>query len=144
MESDWDNPVFTKDMDVLEEITGKGVKIANVYRCGYIFRVVFTLNVCEKYFGNSYFSGALLSFFGSFVTLPLCNPMLDIIMPLNETRGRKELFSLYYFVNNDDHFYTIYVHSVWCGLVTMITIVTVDSLNMIITHHASALFAICG
>ncbi|XP_076670707.1 uncharacterized protein LOC143370012 [Andrena cerasifolii] len=120
VESDWENPVFTKDMDILEEITGKGGRLAYMYRT------------------------FMLSFFGSFVTLPLCNPMLDIIMPLNETRGRKELFSLYYFVNNNDHFYTIYVHSVWCGLVTMVTIVTVDSVNMIITHHASALFAICG
>ncbi|XP_076673226.1 uncharacterized protein LOC143371661 isoform X3 [Andrena cerasifolii] len=120
VERDWENPVFTKDMNILEEVTRKGGKLAYMYRT------------------------FMLSFFGSFVTLPLCNPMLDIFMPLNETRGRKELFSLYYFVNNDDHFYTIYVHSVWCGLVTLVTIVTVDSVNMIITHHASALFAICG
>ncbi|XP_076671038.1 uncharacterized protein LOC143370182 [Andrena cerasifolii] len=107
-------------MDILDEITGIGGRIAHVYR------------------------NFLLSFLISFVTLPLVNPMLDIVIPLNETREREEIFSLYYFVNNEEHFYLIYVHSVWCSTVTIVIIVTVDSLNMIITHHASAMFAICG
>ena len=91
-----------------------------------------------------HFTGALLSFLVLFVSLPLVNPMLDIIIPLNATRVREEIFSLYYFVKNEEHFYPIYAHSVWCSTVSILIIVTVDSLNMIITHHASALFAICG
>ncbi|XP_076670811.1 uncharacterized protein LOC143370083 [Andrena cerasifolii] len=120
VETDWKNQVMNKELDILEEITGKGSTIAYRYR------------------------GVLLSFGVTFVALPLINPMLDILIPLNETREREETFSLYYFVNNEDHFYPIYLHSVWITIVTIVTIVTVDSLNMIITHHASAMFAICG
>ena len=54
MESDWENQVACKEMDILEEITGKGGKIAYQYRSRYFILIVFTLNVCEKYLGISY------------------------------------------------------------------------------------------
>ncbi|XP_076670791.1 uncharacterized protein LOC143370060 [Andrena cerasifolii] len=120
VESDWQIQVVSKELDILEEITGKGSTIAYRYR------------------------EILLTFFISFVLIPLFNPMLDIVIPLNETRAREEIFSLYYFVDNDEHFYAIYLHSIWCAIIAILIIVGVDSLNMIITHHASALFAICG
>ncbi|XP_076670739.1 odorant receptor 9a-like [Andrena cerasifolii] len=132
VENDWANPVFTRD--ILEDVTEKGGNIA------YLYRKIFWDQLLRTY----YFSGALLSFLVPFLTIPLCNPILDVIIPLNETREREEIFTLYYFVNNEDHFFTIYVHSAWCSIVTVTIILAVDSLNMIITHHASAMFAICG
>ncbi|XP_076671039.1 odorant receptor 9a-like [Andrena cerasifolii] len=120
VESDWQNQLASKELDILEEITGKGSTIAYRYR------------------------GILLTFFVSFVAIPLVNPMLDIVLPLNKTRSREEIFSLYYYVNNDEYFYAIYLHSAWCAIIAILSIVAVDSLNMIITHHASAMFAICG
>ncbi|XP_076632317.1 putative odorant receptor 71a [Colletes latitarsis] len=69
---------------------------------------------------------------------------LDIVLPLNETRLKQQLFKLNYLVDNDKYFYHIYFHSIWTSALGVAVIVTADSMYMLITHHACGLFAMCG
>ncbi|XP_046143738.1 uncharacterized protein LOC114880724 [Osmia bicornis bicornis] len=116
---DWET--LKNEIHVLDKITKQGNRIANLYR------------------------STLLSFLVLFLYIPLIPPTLDIIMPLNETRRRQLLFNVnYIFIEVDDHFFAIHLHLSWTSCVSIFIIVTVDSLYMLIIHHASGLFDVCG
>ncbi|XP_076169247.1 odorant receptor 47a-like [Ptiloglossa arizonensis] len=117
---EWETLKLTDKIRTLDAITEQGSKVAQMYRT------------------------ALLTSLVLFTMLPLLPTFLDIVLPLNETRLRPQLFKLNYLVDGDEYFYPIYLHSVWSSIVCVVTIVTVDSMNMLITHHACGLFAICG
>ncbi|XP_076634754.1 odorant receptor Or2-like [Colletes latitarsis] len=120
VKEEWDLLEVNGTVHILDEITRKGSKIAEFYR------------------------GVLLPGLLLFLLLPLVHPVLDIIMPLNETRPRQQVFKLYYFVDSDENFYPIYFHASFCSIAAILSVITVDSLYMIIAHHASGLFAVCG
>ncbi|XP_076632329.1 odorant receptor Or2-like [Colletes latitarsis] len=118
--SEWESLKFQDEVKTLDEITRKGTNIAFLYRT------------------------TLLGSLVLFAFLPLMPSFLDIILPLNETRLKQQLFKLNYLVDGDKYFYHIYFHSIWCSATIVITIVTADSVYMLITHHACGLFALCG
>ncbi|XP_017754772.1 PREDICTED: uncharacterized protein LOC108546969 [Eufriesea mexicana] len=120
MKEEWDLPKDEKHTTILDEITKEGNTLGGLYRT------------------------VLLIFLMLFLCLPLCPVVLDIIIPLNETRPRQQLFKAYYFVDEDQYFYPIYIHSAWCTFVIIIITSTLDALYTLIFYHASALFAICG
>ncbi|KAK9306165.1 hypothetical protein QLX08_003059 [Tetragonisca angustula] len=87
----------------------------------------------------------LLSACGLFVSFSLGNPLLDILIPLNETRPRQNIFNVNYVILDDqEHFYISYVHLAFSAFVIVLTIISVDSLYITIIYHACGLFAVCG
>ncbi|XP_053997922.1 uncharacterized protein LOC128886784 [Hylaeus anthracinus] len=120
VEEEWNVLEFDSSLYVLDDITKTGSKIAHLYR------------------------SSILSLLVAFVFLPLANPMLDIVMPLNVTRPRPQVFKLYYFVNNDEHFLPIYFHASICSICVILMMITVDSVYMVLAHHNCGLFAVCG
>lgn len=90
------------------------------------------------------FLDVLLSALLLFLLLPLFPSFLDVVFPLNETRQQLQIFKMKYFIKEDQYFYPIYFHSVWGSFVIIMITVTIDSLYMLIIHHASGLFAMCG
>ncbi|XP_076389223.1 odorant receptor 9a-like [Megachile rotundata] len=79
-----------------------------------------------------------------FLCVPLFYPLLDYVVPLNETRPKAPLFKLNYLVNTDDYFYTVYFHIALCCLITVLIVTTIDSLYIVIIHYTCGLFAVCG
>ncbi|XP_076171068.1 uncharacterized protein LOC143148539 [Ptiloglossa arizonensis] len=120
VKEEWEILKLHNEVHYLDVITGKGSKIAQMYR------------IC------------LLSAVALFTSLPLFNPVLDIIVPLNVSRKRNQILKVYYFVDNQDYFYIMYLHLAFSSVIVVVVIVTVDSLYMIITHHASGMFTVCG
>ncbi|XP_043261143.1 putative odorant receptor 71a [Colletes gigas] len=118
--SEWESLKFKNEVQILDEITKTGSNIAFLYRT------------------------ALLGSLVLFAFLPLIPLFLDIVLPLNETRLKQQVFKLNYLVDDDKYFYPIYFHSIWTSTTIVVTIVTVDSMYMLVTHHACGLFAICG
>ncbi|XP_076636143.1 uncharacterized protein LOC143349091 [Colletes latitarsis] len=116
----WDELKLADEQHHLDVLTERGSKIAQLYRT------------------------VLLTFLVLFSLLPLFNPLLDIAIPLNESRRREQILKAYYYVDDDEYFYAIYIHGTICAFGTILIIVTVDSLYMIIVHHAAGLFAVCG
>nr|XP_012138767.1 PREDICTED: uncharacterized protein LOC100875325 isoform X2 [Megachile rotundata] len=116
---DW--KTMGSELHVLDEITATGYRLAHLYRV------------------------TLLTFTMIFNYIPLIPPTLDIILPRNESRPRHQLFQVnYVFFDADDHFIFTYLHMFWAGSLTVFVVVTVDSLYMLIIHHASGLFDVCG
>ncbi|XP_076393287.1 uncharacterized protein LOC100878986 isoform X3 [Megachile rotundata] len=116
---DWE--VLTNELHMLNKITTQGNRIANLYRT------------------------TLLSFLMVFIAIPLIPPALDIIAPLNVTRPRQPMFRAnYVIIKVDDHFFVTYVHMASVASLGVFIIVTVDSLYMLIIHHACGLFDVCG
>ncbi|XP_053990563.1 uncharacterized protein LOC128882819 [Hylaeus volcanicus] len=119
VKEEWELLQLHDEGHFLDVLTQKGSKIAQLYRI------------------------VLLSCLLIFISLPLIHPVMDIIIPLNETRRREQVLNLYYFVNGDEYFYTIYIHTAFSAIIAILTIVAADSVYMVIVHHASGLFAVC-
>ncbi|XP_033180382.1 odorant receptor 9a-like isoform X1 [Bombus impatiens] len=120
IKKDWKLLNDKSQTHILEEITKQGNKIGEIYRT------------------------FVLSCMSGFIVIPLYPAFLDIIIPLNETRQRHQMFRLTYFLDENRYFYPIYFHSLWCSFVTVMIAVTIDSLYIQIVHHDCAIFAICG
>nr|XP_012138996.1 PREDICTED: uncharacterized protein LOC100875216 [Megachile rotundata] len=117
--NDW--VMLTRELPVLEKATAQGSRLARFYRVTLIL-------------------AALV-----FIYIPLINPTLDLIMPINGTRPKQQLFgACYVFVEADDHFAAVFLHLGWTTFVTVYNVSIVDSLYILIIHHVCGLFDVCG
>lgn len=92
-----------------------------------------------------FFSGSLLTALILFLLVPLVSPNLDVVLPLNETRPRQQLLKINYIIFDDaDYFFYVYMQLAWGSIMVVVTIISVDSLYILIIHHNSGLFAVCG
>nr|XP_033190328.1 odorant receptor 49a-like [Bombus vancouverensis nearcticus] len=118
---EWQQLKLSQDLYILEEVTIRGSKMAKLYRN--------TLLICMVLF----------------LLVPLLPPMLDIVLPLNETRPRQQILNVNYVIfDSNNYFFYVYLQLSWTSVVVSIIIVTVDSLLMLIVHHNSGLFIVCG
>lgn len=94
---------------------------------------------------NLFFSGSLLTALILFLLVPLVSPILDVVLPLNETRPRQQLLKINYIIFDDaNYFFYVYMQLAWGSIMVVVTIISVDSLYILIIHHNSGLFAVCG
>ncbi|CAL7940363.1 unnamed protein product [Xylocopa violacea] len=118
---EWKRLTLNNGIHVLEEITVQGSKFAQLYRY------------------------TILTFTAFFLLVPLIFPILDIVLPLNETRPRQQIMKVNYLVfNGDDYFCYVYLHLAWGAVIVVVSVVAVDSLYILTIHHNSGLFAVCG
>ncbi|XP_060815195.1 uncharacterized protein LOC132906744 [Bombus pascuorum] len=133
---EWQQLKLSQDLYILEEVTIRGSKMARLYR---------SKLSCLNFLIILIFSDTLLICMVLFLLVPLLPPMLDIVLPLNETRPRQQLLNVnYVFFDSDNYFFYVYLQLSWTSIVVSIIIVTVDSLLMLIVHHNSGLFIVCG
>ncbi|XP_043594037.1 uncharacterized protein LOC122572728 [Bombus pyrosoma] len=117
----WQELKLNDELHVLEETVMQGNRMALFYR------------------------NTLVSFMGLFLLVPLISPILDIVHPINGTRTRQQLLRVnYIFFNGDNYFFYIYLQLFWSSVVVVFTIIGADWLYMLIIHHSSGLFAVCG
>ncbi|XP_033348875.1 uncharacterized protein LOC117233062 [Bombus vosnesenskii] len=117
----WEHLKLNNELHVLEKVVMQGNRMAHFYR------------------------NTLVSFMVLFLLVPLTSPILDIVHPINGTRKRQQLLRVnYIFFNSDDYFFYIYLQLFWSTVVVVLTIVGADWLYMLIIHHSSGLFAVCG
>ncbi|XP_068966132.1 odorant receptor Or2-like isoform X2 [Bombus flavifrons] len=117
----WQELKLNDELHILEETVMQGNRMAQFYH------------------------NTLVSFMGLFLLVPLIFPILDIVHPINGTRTRQQLLRVnYIFFNGSDYFFYIYVQLFCAAAVVVFTIISADWLYMLIIHHASGLFAVCG
>ncbi|XP_043517841.1 uncharacterized protein LOC122532806, partial [Frieseomelitta varia] len=117
----WDQLKLSGQLHVLEKIVIQGNKMAQFYH------------------------NTLVSFLILYLLIPLISPILDIIHPLNETRTRQQILRVnYLFFDGYDYFFYSYLQLLWAVSVTVFTIIGADWLYMLIIHHNSGLFTVCG
>ncbi|XP_053997921.1 uncharacterized protein LOC128886783 [Hylaeus anthracinus] len=117
---EWVSLKSKDEIRTLESITRRGTQLANLYRAGIIV-------------------GCL-----TLAVVPLIYPLLDMVLPRNETRLRQQMFELNYLVDGDEYFYPIYFHLMCTFTIVCVLLYTVDCQYMVFSHHTCGLFAICG
>ncbi|PBC34844.1 Odorant receptor 83b [Apis cerana cerana] len=79
-----------------------------------------------------------------FLLIPSIPPILNIISPLNESRGRELIYPSYYFVDEEKYYYPILMHMIAVALILTSVYVACDTYLVYIVHHGCALLAISG
>ncbi|KAG8037992.1 hypothetical protein G9C98_006317, partial [Cotesia typhae] len=92
---------------------------------------------------NVYYSG-LICVATVYIILPLMSPILDIFIPLNETRERILPYPAEYFVDIQKHFFFFYPHGAIVTPIALTVLVGFDSLYAGFVQHASSMFTIIG
>ncbi|KAK2587283.1 hypothetical protein KPH14_003010 [Odynerus spinipes] len=70
--------------------------------------------------------------------------VLDVIVPLNESRPLQPVVLGEYFVDQEKHFYPIYCHMVFTILLSMTALIAADSQFFVFTCHACGVFSVVG
>lgn len=71
-------------------------------------------------------------------------PVMDIILPLNDTREMTPLYKTNYGVDSQKYFFSIYMHGFIVTTIELICIWTSDTFIMIMVQHCCSLFSIVG
>ncbi|XP_043464704.1 odorant receptor 49b-like [Leptopilina heterotoma] len=122
MKRDWDSIKSCKsELEIIEKTTQQGKNLTIIF----IF--------------YSYVSTLV------YVMTPLLPQILDIILPLNESRERTYVFHVnYVFIENDNYYNFIYLHSVLAAFITLTNIVAVDFIFLASVQHACGIFQLLG
>ncbi|KAL6262945.1 hypothetical protein P5V15_005733 [Pogonomyrmex californicus] len=75
------------------------------------------------------------------MTIPLAPPLLDIIMPLNESRSRFFIVEVEFRMDKNENFVLIYCYTTVTIMVGINIMVGVDAMHVMCTIHACSLFA---
>ncbi|XP_076764144.1 uncharacterized protein LOC143431356 [Xylocopa sonorina] len=110
-----------EELLTLDKMSKRGKKLANLY------------------------AKTLVTFLMIFLSLPLYNPLMDVISPLNETRPRQHIYRINYVLFDEfEYFYMVYLHLTWNAVIMIFIIIVIDLLYINVIYHACGLFAVCG
>ncbi|KAK1127973.1 hypothetical protein K0M31_003466 [Melipona bicolor] len=93
---------------------------------------------------SSIYKASIASSALMFISIPVIPPILNIIAPLNESRGREFVYPAYYFVDEQRYYYVILAHMVSMALVLAAVYIACDINLIYLIHHGCALLAISG
>ncbi|KAK2587292.1 hypothetical protein KPH14_003014 [Odynerus spinipes] len=79
-----------------------------------------------------------------FVIISFLSPVLDIIAPLNETRPMELPVIAQYFINQEEHFYPLYLHTTFSIFLGMTTFIAADTQFFVFTCHLCGVFSVVG
>nr|XP_012223629.1 PREDICTED: odorant receptor 13a-like [Linepithema humile] len=79
-----------------------------------------------------------------FMSVSFIPPLLDIVLPLNNSRPLLPPHPAYYFVDEETYFYYIYWHAVLGWEIAVIGIVSHDCLLLMYIEHICCIFTIVG
>ncbi|XP_011865385.1 PREDICTED: uncharacterized protein LOC105560680 isoform X2 [Vollenhovia emeryi] len=105
--------------------------------------------IMTKYAKNSrlYSLGYSLYCFAAlclFLSMSLIPPLLDVVLPLNKSRPILLTYPGYYFVDEKDYFFYIFLHAVVAWEIAMTGIVAHDCIFVTYVEHVCGTFAIVG
>ncbi|XP_014605683.1 PREDICTED: uncharacterized protein LOC106787647 [Polistes canadensis] len=79
-----------------------------------------------------------------FLLVTFIPPLMDIIIPLNESRPMELPVYAEYFLNDEDYFYLFYFHISLSIMINITTLVATDTQLMVFCCHVSGVFAVIG
>lgn len=79
-----------------------------------------------------------------FMAMSVIPPLLDILLPLNESRPILLPYPGYYFVDDREYFIYIFWHSLVAWEIIMAGLVAHDCMFVIYVEHICSIFAIVG
>ncbi|XP_026671444.1 uncharacterized protein LOC113464669 [Ceratina calcarata] len=121
MSNDWQNKMTEDEMTIMQKYGDRGVF--------FIFIYIVNAYVC----------------IAAFLLRPLVPKAMDLIMPLNESRHRMEMYPAYYFTDNPDkYYYGIIIFTTMCTITAMSVFVASDTLLIYSVQHVCGLLALTG
>ena len=81
---------------------------------------------------------------GFYVGMPIVPIVLDLIVPLNESRPPLFPFKAEYFFDEKNHFTLVVLHGFLVGYASLTVIISVDSMYSVQMHYVSGMFAELG
>ncbi|KAK2587287.1 hypothetical protein KPH14_003012 [Odynerus spinipes] len=117
---DWQTWKSKEEVKIMEEYAQQ----ARFYTIAYAINIYFT---------------AMLFLGSAFVPC-----ILDVIAPLNASRPLKPPILVEYLVDQEEHFYPIYVHMCLTVTLSVTTLVVADTQLMIFASHVCSVFAVIG
>ncbi|XP_051156844.1 uncharacterized protein LOC127278930 isoform X2 [Leptopilina boulardi] len=80
-----------------------------------------------------------------YVMSPLLPQVLNLILPLNESRAKIAAFHVnYVFIENDDYYYLIYLHVMISAFIILTNIIGIDFIVLTTVQHACGMFQLLG
>lgn len=79
-----------------------------------------------------------------FLLVTFVPPLMDVIVPLNESRRMKLPVLGEYFVDEDKYFYLMYFHMALSIMINVTVFVATDTQLMIFCCHVSGIFSVVG
>ncbi|KAL2731687.1 odorant receptor 49a-like [Vespula maculifrons] len=79
-----------------------------------------------------------------FLLLPIFPLVMDIVVPLNESRPLKPIFKGEYFIDEDKHFFPVYFHMSISIAISITALITGDALFLMFNSHICGIFAAVG
>lgn len=97
---------------------------------------------CAKIWECIYPTAAMFPILGLFLASPAIPKVLDFIKPLNETRALIYLYETEYFVDQDEYYVPILIHTYMTVPLSVGSIVFFDNMLGTFIHHACAMLEI--
>ena len=91
-----------------------------------------------------YILATLFVLFAAFQLMPLSSQILDLIIPLNESRPKISIFNTQYYVDPQANYYWIFLHHIVSGSIIVSFLVCGDWIFIASTQHACGIFAAIG
>nr|AXM05166.1 odorant receptor [Campoletis chlorideae] len=121
MQTDWKSDTFQPHLEILKKYALEGKKLTQVYSvCMYMTLI-------------------------TFVFMPVMPKLMDVIMPLNESRPLVYPLPLSYGnINVEKYYIPIMIHADYAVFITVTTIVAMDTTYTVYVQHACGMFAAVG
>ncbi|KYN03441.1 hypothetical protein ALC62_05717 [Cyphomyrmex costatus] len=82
----------------------------------------------------------IATFLTGFTLLPLINPLLDIILPLNVTRPKKFIHPAEMLVDHEKYYHILLIIMYYGYFINMVIVLAIDTIHFVLIQHACALF----
>lgn len=76
-----------------------------------------------------------------YLLIPLMPRILDILIPLNESRPLAYVYQAEYRVDKEKYYYPIVLHSYITSITTVVILFTVDTTYIVCVLHTCSLFS---
>ena len=76
--------------------------------------------------------------------MPLSPQILDVILPLNASRQRTLMYQTEYFIDPETYFYVILFHTYTGTIMTIVTVVALDTMFAAYVQHNCGILEIVG
>lgn len=81
---------------------------------------------------------------GMFISISLVPHILNVVLPLNESRPIIMPYEAYYFVDAEKYFFYIYFHGLISLQVAIIGLIAHDCILLVYLQHVCSIFAVAG
>lgn len=79
-----------------------------------------------------------------YISVPLVPILLDVFVPLNESRPKRLMIVADYCVNTDDYYFLISIHAVYSCIAIVTVFLSIDGIFIVFIYHACGQLAILG